>query len=256
MQLLNQTVLITGAAGRIGSAIATQVIDEGGTVLLTDINEGKLIQLKNKIVSKDNNKVHLITADITTSDGIKKLLKECLIKVDKIDSAIHSAYPKSEGWGAKFEDLIQSNLDKDLSMQLGGAIIFSQIILNYFAEQKKGNLIHISSIFGIQPPKFNHYEGTNMTSPIEYAAIKSGIISITRWLAKYYKNKNIRVNCISPGGLIDNQPISFLEKYRESCTSIGMINAKDLVSTISLLLSSKSRAINGQNIIIDDGWSL
>ena len=256
MQLLNQTVLITGAAGRIGSAIATQVIDEGGTVLLTDINEGKLIQLKNKIVSKDNNKVHLITADITTSDGIKKLLKECLIKVDKIDSAIHSAYPKSEGWGAKFEDLIQSNLDKDLSMQLGGAIIFSQIILNYFAEQKKGNLIHISSIFGIQPPKFNHYEDTNMTSPIEYAAIKSGIISITKWLAKYYKNKNIRVNCISPGGLIDNQPISFLEKYRENCTNIGMINAKDLVSTISLLLSSKSRAINGQNIIIDDGWSL
>ena len=256
MDLLNQTVLITGAAGRIGSAIATHVINEGGTVLLTDINEEKLIKLKNKILSKNKKKVHLIIADITTSDGMKQLLRECLIKVDKIDSAIHSAYPTSESWGAKFEDLIQSNLDKDLSMQLGGAILFSQIILKYFVEQKKGNLIHISSIFGIQSPKFHHYEGTSMTSPIEYAAIKSGIISITRWLAKYYKNKNIRVNCISPGGIIDNQPISFLEKYRESCTNIGMLDATDLVSTISLLLSSKSRAINGQNIIIDDGWSL
>ena len=256
MELINQTVLITGAAGRIGSAIATQVIEEGGIVLLTDINREGLIKVKNKFSSKDKEKVHFVVADITTSEGIEKLLKESLIKVKRIDSAIHSAYPKSDGWGEKFEDINQSNLDKDLSMQLGGAIIFSQIILRYFVKQKKGNLIHISSIFGHQSPKFDHYEGTNITSPIEYSAIKSGIISITRWLAKYYKNKNIRVNCISPGGILDNQPISFIKKYRESCTNIGMINAKDLVSTVSLLLSSNSRAINGQNIIIDDGWSL
>ena len=256
MELLNQTVLITGAAGRIGSAIAIQVIEDGGTVLLTDINKEELINLKDKFLSEDKEKVHLIIADITTSDGIEKLLKECLIKVDRIDSAIHAAYPTSAGWGTKFEDLVQSNLDSDLSMQLGGAIVFSQKILKYFVEQNKGNLIHISSIFGIQPPKFHHYEDTNMSSLIEYSAIKSGIISITRWLAKYYKNQNIRVNCISPGGILDDQPITFLEKYRNSCTNIGMLNAKDLVSTISLLLSSKSRAINGQNIIIDDGWSL
>ncbi len=256
MELLNQTVLITGAAGRIGSAIANQILEDGGTVLLTDINKAKLITLKNKFLSEGKENVHMFIADITTSDGIEKLLKECLNEVNKIDSAIHSAYPTSSGWGAKFENIIQSNLDKDLSMQLGGAIIFSQIILKYFVQQNKGNLIHVSSIFGCQAPKFNHYEGTNLTSPIEYAAIKSGIISITRWLAKYYKNQNIRVNCISPGGILDKQPISFIEKYRENCTNIGMINAKDLVSTITLLLSSKSRAINGQNIIIDDGWSL
>ena len=256
MELLNQTILITGAAGKIGSAIASKVIEDGGTVLLTDINKAKLNILKDKLLNDNKKKVHIIPADITTSTGIKKLLEECLIKVDRIDCAIHSAYPTSAGWGTKFEDINQSNLDEDLSMQLGGAIIFSQIILKYFVEQNKGNLIHISSIFGFHAPKFNHYEGTDITSPIEYAAIKSGIISITRWLAKYYKNQNIRVNCISPGGIIDNQPISFLEKYRESCTNIGMLNATDLVSTISLLLSSKSRAINGQNIIIDDGWSL
>ena len=132
MDLLNQTVLITGAAGRIGSAIATQIVKEGATVLLTDINKEKLISLKNKFLSEEKGKVYFIIADITTKDGIEKLLKECLIKVDKIDSAIHSAYPKSSGWGAKFEDIIQSNLDKDLSMQLGGAIIFSQIIIEIF----------------------------------------------------------------------------------------------------------------------------
>ena len=256
MELLNQTVLITGAAGRLGSAIASKILEEGGTVLLTDINKAKLINLKDKLLIENKEKVHAIVADISTSTGIEKLLDECLTKVDRVDSAIHSAYPTSTGWGSKFENIKQSNLDKNISLQLGGSIIFSQIILKYFVKQKKGNLIHISSIFGINAPKFHHYEGTNMTSPIEYAAIKSGIISITKWLAKYYKNQNIRVNCISPGGILDNQPKSFIEKYRESCINIGMLNANDIVSTISLLLSSNSRAINGQNIIIDDGWSL
>ena len=60
-----------------------------------------------------------------------------------------------------------------------------------------------------------------MSSPIEYSAIKAGIISITKWLAKYYKNKNIRVNCISPGGISDNQNEEFIKKYRNSCTNIG-----------------------------------
>ena len=95
-----------------------------------------------------------------------------------------------------------------------------------------------------------------MSSPIEYSAIKSGIISITKWLAKYYKNKNIKVNCLSPGGIIDNQPKSFLEQYKKSCFSKGMLNPEDLNGTILFLLSDASKYISGQNIIIDDGWSI
>jgi len=109
---------------------------------------------------------------------------------------------------------------------------------------------------GVSPPKFDHYEGTNMTSPIEYSAIKSGVISITRWLSKYYKNKNIRVNCISPGGILDGQDKIFLEKYKESCNSKGMLDPKDISGSLLFLISDNSKYINGQNIIIDDGWTL
>ena len=62
----------------------------------------------------------------------------------------------------------------------------------YFLKLKKGNLILISSVQGIQAPKFEHYPDSKMSSPIEYSAIKSGIISVSRYLSKYYKNKNIR----------------------------------------------------------------
>ena len=134
--------------------------------------------------------------------------------------------------------------------------MFSQKILRHFNNNGGGSLVHLSSIQGIRAPKFDHYEGTQMTSPIEYAAIKAGIISITSWLARFCSNKNIRVNCVSPGGVLDNQPDSFLEKYRSSCCNIGMLSPEHVASGVAYLLSSDAFAINGQNLIVDDGWSL
>jgi NAD(P)-dependent dehydrogenase (short-subunit alcohol dehydrogenase family) len=95
-----------------------------------------------------------------------------------------------------------------------------------------------------------------MTSPIEYAAIKAGLISITRWLAKYHSGQNIRVNCVSPGGVADGQPDEFLWRYRESCTNLGMLTGEQVAPAIVFLLSTAAEAINGQNIIVDDGWTL
>jgi NAD(P)-dependent dehydrogenase (short-subunit alcohol dehydrogenase family) len=139
---------------------------------------------------------------------------------------------------------------------LGGAILFSQRFLEFFKEQGHGNLIHVSSIMGVVTPKFENYAGTNMTSPIEYTAIKAALIAITKYLAKYYKGNNIRVNCISPGGILDQQPESFLKKYQSCCNDKGMLAAEDVVGTALYLLSDQSRYVTGQNIIVDDGWSL
>ena len=141
-------------------------------------------------------------------------------------------------------------------MQLGSSILLSQKILKIFKKQNFGNLILLSSIQGIAAPKFEHYKGTKMNSPIEYGAIKSGIISITKYLAKSVRKTKIRVNCISPGGILDNQPASFLNAYKKSCNSKGMLEPRDISNTILFLCSKNSKYINGQNIIIDDGWSL
>ena len=194
--------------------------------------------------------------DITSELQLDELFENIKNSSVSLTSAVHSAYPTSPGWGSSFETLSFKNLSSDLAFQLGGAILFSQKVLNLFQKQGGGNLVHISSIQGIMPPKFNHYLGTNMSSPIEYSAIKAGVIAVTRWLAKYYSNQNIRVNCISPGGILDNQPDSFLKAYRESCTNIGMLSSDQVANAICFLLSSSSVAINGQNIIVDDGWSL
>ena len=129
-------------------------------------------------------------------------------------------------------------------------------MVSYFRKQGYGNLIHIASIQGVTSPKFEHYAGTEMVSPIEYSAIKSGILSVTAYLAKYCKGENIRVNSLSPGGIFNHQPESFLEKYRASCSNKGMLDASDLNGTLVYLLSDLSKFVTGQNIIVDDGWVL
>ena len=254
--LSGQTILITGAAGRIGSATAKHALMAGASVILTDIASHALEALVAELSDFDPARTHSIVVDIANPEEVDFLVVKALGCTGSIDGAVHSAYPRSKGWGASFEELKADDLNQNLSMQLGGAILFSQRMLRCFRDQGHGSLIHLSSIQGVQAPKFEHYVGTGMSSPIEYAAIKSGIISITRWLAKYAANQNIRVNCVSPGGILDAQSEVFLRRYRQSCTNIGMLSAEQVASAITFLLTPGAAAINGQNIIVDDGWTL
>lgn len=251
--LKNNVVAITGGAGLIGTAFSKAIVKNGGKVLIGDISRDRGQDLQEKLGIENALFVKVNTSD---TDSINKFLENGNDHFGKIDSAIHCSYPRSEQWGTKFEELKSAGLKYDLFNQLGGAILFSQQLILFFRKQGYGNLIHVSSIQGVSPPKFEHYQGTLMVSPIEYSAIKSGIISITRYLAKYCKGQNIRVNCISPGGILDNQPKIFLEKYNSICSSKGMMDSQDLNGTIIYLLSSLSKYVNGQNIIIDDGWVL
>ncbi len=251
--LKDNIVAITGGAGLIGTAFSKAIIENGGRVIIGDISSKRGKDLQDEFGADKALFIKVNTSDTSSIDKFLELGKN---HFGKIDSAIHCAYPRSEQWGTKFEGLKADGLKDDLFNQLGGAILFSQRLISFYRRQGYGNLVHVSSIQGVAAPKFEHYEGTKMVSPIEYSAIKSGIISITKYLAKYCKNQNIRVNCISPGGILDNQPEVFLEKYNSTCSSKGMMDAQDLNGTIVYLLSNMSKYINGQNIIIDDGWIL
>lgn len=141
-------------------------------------------------------------------------------------------------------------------MNLGGYFVTSQVFAQYFESQSHGNIINISSIYGVVAPKFEIYDNTPMTMPVEYAAIKSGLIHLTKYMAKYFRGMNIKVNALSPGGIFDHQPKPFLEEYKKQCLNKGMLDANDLQGTLVYLLSDMSKFVNGENIIVDDGFSL
>ena len=253
MRLGNKTVLISGATGRIGTACAKAVVEAGGRAILGDVDEKKGSELV-KLLGKNNSL--FMPMDITLPKKIDKVIGDASEIFGPINCAVHCAYPRSSAWGANFENLDLKYLNEDLSLQLGGTLIFSQRMTKHFLSNGGGNLLLLSSIQGTSAPKFEHYSGTQMCSPIEYSAIKAGVISITQYIAKYYQNKNIRSNCLSPGGIIDGQPEVFLRRYRNSCSSKGMLEASDLMASFVFLLSDESKYLNGHNLIVDDGWSL
>lgn len=248
-----KVIIITGGAGRIGFNLAENLLKEGNKVIISDNHKKKLKHLKKKILSKN---LEIFEADLTRKRDIDKLISFSLKKFKKIDSMVCSAYPKSKKFGSNFEKLDEKSLREDLYNQLGSTIILAQRIIKYFLKVKNGNLIFISSIQGLDTPKFEHYSGTKMNSPIEYSAVKSGIISVTKYLAKFYKNRNLRINCVSPGGIRSNQPNLFVKKYKKSCNSKGLLDPQDISNLILFLISEKSKFIHGQNLVVDDGWSL
>jgi NAD(P)-dependent dehydrogenase (short-subunit alcohol dehydrogenase family) len=141
-------------------------------------------------------------------------------------------------------------------MNVGGYFLMAQKVSKYFLNQGYGNIINIASIYGAIAPRFSIYENVEMTMPVEYAAIKSAQLHLTRYLSKYLKGANIRVNAISPGGVFDDQPEEFLKAYSKYCNNTGMLNKSDLNGALVFLLSDMSKCVNGQNLIVDDGFSL
>ena len=125
-RLAGKNLLITGGAGRIGAAIAKSALLDGANVVLADIAEERLEDCVNRLEEfREGNCIYGLTADIRTAPGIKNLIDEASAMVGALNSAVHSAYPTSAGWGTPFEELESSFLNEDLSSQLGGAILFS-----------------------------------------------------------------------------------------------------------------------------------
>jgi NAD(P)-dependent dehydrogenase (short-subunit alcohol dehydrogenase family) len=245
--------VVTGGSGLIGSAIVKGLLGQGYSVSIFDIVDCFANQKRNKSL---DDKVNFFNCDITSDRQLQTSISSAIRLNGHIDGLVHAAYPRSKQWGTKFGNLEYERLSEDLSMQLGGAILVSQCFLQKFVEQGFGSLVHIASIQGCFAPKFEHYSGTEMVSPIEYAAIKSGIIAITKYLSKLHFGTGVRVNCISPGGILDGQPQTFLDRYRKDCNLKGMLDQDDLVPLVLFLLSPFSSMISGQNVVIDDGWSL
>jgi short-chain dehydrogenase/reductase SDR len=187
---------------------------------------------------------------------LEACIKYLYNKYKRIDALVNNAYPRNKHYGRHFFDVEYGDFIENLGLNLGGYFLASQQFAGYFKKQGYGNIINICSIYGVVAPRFEIYKDTHMTTPVEYAAIKSGLIHLTKYIAKYFQGMNIRVNALSPGGIFDNQPESFLEKYKEKCLNKGMLDNSDLKGTLVYLLSDMSKYVNGQNIIVDDGFSL
>ena len=249
----DKVVIVTGGAGLLGRTFCQAIANNGGIAVVAEYD----IAIAEKLcTSLENASIVPAQVNITDKNSIKALIATISEKYGRIDALVNSAYPRNKNYGKHFFDVAYSDFCENVGMNLGGYFLTSQQFAAYFEKQGYGNIINLASIYGVIAPRFEIYDNTHMTTPVEYAAIKSGLIHLTKYMAKYFKGKNIRVNTISLGGIEDKQPEPFLKAYKEFCLNKGMLDAKDISGTVLYLLSDLSEFVNGQNIVVDDGFTL
>ncbi len=251
--LQEKVVVITGGCGLLGKTFVKAAIENNAIVIAADINKEQLDKLEVEINSEN---LHTVELDITSETSIKSAISGIQKKYGKIDALVNNAYPRNKNYGADLEKVTYQDFCENTDLHLGGYFLCMQQFSLFFKTQGYGNVVSMSSIYGVMAPRFEVYENAGFTMPVEYAAIKSGVIHLTKYFAKYYKGKNIRFNCISPGGIANNQDANFLRKYNSLSLNKGMLDREDIVGTLLFLISSASYSINGQNIVVDDGFSL
>ena len=252
-----RVVVITGGSGLIGSQFVRAVAGAGGVAVIADIDAARGAQVREALVPETPGRaIDFIQTDITSAESIDALIAEVLARHGRVDGLVNNAYPRTANYGRRLEDVTYEDFGANLSMHAGGYFLTSQRFLAPFRATGGGTIVNIGSIYGVTAPRFQVYEGTPMTMPVEYAAIKAAVIHLTRYFAQYTKGQGIRVNCLSPGGIADAQPEAFLARYREYAGDKGMLDPSDLNGALLFLLSDASRYVNGQNLVIDDGWSL
>jgi NAD(P)-dependent dehydrogenase (short-subunit alcohol dehydrogenase family) len=249
-RLKNKNIIITGANGYIGSYTVKNLLNEGANVLAVDLDFKNIFSIK-------SHNLYTYKYDITDKEKIKECIAVIISQHLIIDGLVNLAYPRTSDWGNKFEDITYDSWQKNVDMQLNSVFLLTQIVLKLMTKHKFGSVVNIGSIYGMVGNDFNIYEDYGGTSPAAYAAIKGGLINFTRYLSSYFGRHNIRVNTVSPGGVLDkvHQHPSFIEKYSEKVPLRRLANPEEIAPIISFLLSDGASYITGQNIAVDGGWT-
>ena len=247
--MMKKNIIIIGGAGLLGREIVKTLMQKNNVVVF-DVIENK------DWLSINQNIKNYFQVDISRDSELTVAIEAIAEDFGEIDCVINTSYPRNKSYGKNAHEVNLKDFNENINLHLGSYFNVMQQFSKLFISQGYGNIINISSIQGVSAPKFEHYTGTSMTSPVEYTAAKSTIIAISKYMAKYLKGKNIRVNCISPGGILNGQPAEFISRYKDSCLNKGMLDPEDLIGAVKFLVSDDSKYINGQNIIVDDGWSL
>lgn len=250
--LHNKVAVVTGGAGLLGKKFCLSLANAGAKVILADINEA---QAKASIQELGNTSIESSVLDISKEESVILGTEAIIKKHKKIDIWVNNAYPRTADWGLKFENIPWESWKQNINKHLNGYALCCQKVAEIMKLQKSGSIINMSSIYGIVGPDFSIYEGTQMTMPAAYAAIKGGLVNLTRYLASYYGPYGVRINAISPGGIYDGQPESFVKQYSKKTPLGRMGSADDLTGGLIYLASDAASYVTGQNLVIDGGWT-
>ncbi len=261
--LTGRNIIVTGSSGTLGSQYADTLSQAGANVILVDIIS-KNNNLEKTLRKKYKTNAKFYCADISIEKNVLSLKKNILTDFKKIDGLINNAaytnidaIKNSDNISAPFEKFSFQLWKKMLDVNLSGVFNCCKVFGSQMVKQRKGTIVNIASIYGIVGNDQRIYGNSKINSPVSYAAAKGGIIALTRYLAAYWYGKNIRVNTLTPGGVIDEsyQSKEFIKKYSEKTILGRMARSDEYNGALLFLMSDASSYMTGANLVIDGGWT-
>lgn len=242
----SSSVIITGSSGLLGKELVKAYLDQGLYVIGIDT-------VKNK---HNNSKFFFLKCDIANELDIKKIFS--FLKKNKLKPQILVNNAANSFFGP-FNKRKVTEIDKMTSVNIKGTFLLIREFYKNIKKSKENlNIVNIASIYGLISPDPKNYQFEKMQNSEIYGATKAGVIQMTKYFAIHLKDKNIRVNSISPGGIFNTEnPQSkfFIDKYSSKNPLGRMAKVSEIVDGVIFLSSDKASYVNGHNLVIDGGMS-
>jgi NAD(P)-dependent dehydrogenase (short-subunit alcohol dehydrogenase family) len=265
-RLDGRVIVITGATGLLGRKHAEAIACYGGTPILLDLSQQAVDDFANELNEKYKVNSVGFAIDITDEKAIENNVKQLIENFGKIDGLVNNAAnnPKVEdSKEVNFSRLENFSLDiwnDDIAVGLTGAFLCAK---HYGFEISKnpngGSIVNISSDLGLIAPDQRLYSKEGVANdkqnvkPITYSVVKTGLIGLTRYLATYWADKNVRCNAMCPGGVENGQPEEFLKEVNKRIPMGRMANSDEYQGTLLWMLSDASSYLNGAIVPVDGG---
>lgn len=254
--LSEKTVLITGGAGHLGTAMSEALVAYGAELFIASRDEDKCKNLAGMLNQKYGGNCHGVAIDISSENSIFCCVNNILNHSGKIDVVVNNAAYSVAGY---FEDLTEQTWNRAIDGTINGVFRVCSAIIPHMVNAGKGNIINIASMYGLVSPNPDLYQGeVRFNNPACYGAGKAAIIQLTKYIAGYYGPKGIRCNSIAPGPF-PSKTVQETQWFVDSLAEKTMLKRigqpEDLAGAVLLLASDCSSYITGANICVDGGWT-
>jgi NAD(P)-dependent dehydrogenase (short-subunit alcohol dehydrogenase family) len=251
--LEGKVALLTGGAGGYGLQCARSLAEAGAKTYMASRNLDALEKLADKL-NAEGNDVTALKFDQGDEKSILALRDRLAEDNGRIDILVNNAVARTmkNGWESD-----AASFDESMHINATGLFLLTRAVGEVMIPCKSGSIINIGSMMGMVGVEDHNYDGTDMSGwAPDYFFHKGGMLNFTRFCGSYFGQHGIRVNCVSPGGLLaESHPERFVRNYSERTQLGRLANDTDLMGVIVFLASDASRYITGANIPLDGGYT-